>query len=305
MPKNFVQQLDRLLELVEQGDTQKALELLDDALNQGVPAEQFVVDLVEYFRSLLFLQHDLGKESLLGYSPESFSREAVDGLNPAQVERAIEILLELYRNLRFSLNQRFELELVVARLSHIGRYIPNQDILDQIRKIRASIASGVSTEVPVASAAADSGQRSIHPAQNAEAGASIVESEITADTSVSRDTPREDTTTQGDPCRRVVEAVRRKKLALASAMDKAYTMTLEGGIFRLVYQKGDRYSGEKVTSDRRAVEQATAEVLGKATQLEVAYVDAVAEDTATDQPVLDETVEIVKRVFKGQVVEGE
>ncbi len=135
-----LEQLNGLAAAFLAGDGKAALEMLAKILEQGVAVEQLVVDLAEYFRSLLFLQQGLGREGLLGYSPESFLKDAVEQLTPAQVERAIELLLELHRNLRFSLNPRFELELVVSRLARLPGFIAPEDILAQIRKLRGEMA---------------------------------------------------------------------------------------------------------------------------------------------------------------------
>ena len=45
----------------------------------------------------------------------------LDSLSAAQIEKSIELLLGLYRNIRFSLNQRFELELLLSRLRSLTR----------------------------------------------------------------------------------------------------------------------------------------------------------------------------------------
>ncbi len=155
--------LDQLNELAaafvaEDGKT--ALETLARILERGVAVEQLVVDLAEYFRCLLFLQQGLDREGLLGYPPGAFLKEAVESLAPAQVERAIELLLELHRNLRFSLNQRFEVELVVSRLARLPRFVGPEELLAQIRRIRQDMIGGhAPAQAPAAAAAEAAGRQ--------------------------------------------------------------------------------------------------------------------------------------------------
>ena len=258
-------------------DAGGALEVADRILSNGVPVEQFVIDLVEYFRSVLFLQQGLGRESLLGYPPESFAVEVVQGLSPVQVEHAIGLLLELHRNLRHSLNPRFELELLASRLARIRTFIPPEEILERLQALRASL--GREAQAPVAG----------------QGPAAVREDEEDED---------EEGELELDQPRRVVEALRRDKLALASAMDKASGMELAGGMLRLTYLKSDRYSGDVVTSERVAVEAAASSVLARKIRVEVVYAEQPGKAARIPAP-KDEKVEIVKRVFKGQVLEGE
>ena len=69
-------------------------------LSGGVSIEQFCLDLAEYFRNVLFLKHGIRRQHLLGYPPDQFSAAVVDGLTSEQLEKAVELLLELYDRVR-------------------------------------------------------------------------------------------------------------------------------------------------------------------------------------------------------------
>jgi DNA polymerase-3 subunit gamma/tau len=296
-----LEQLNGLAAAFLAGDGKAALEMLAKILEQGVAVEQLVVDLAEYFRSLLFLQQGIGRESLLGYSPESFLKQAVAQLTPAQVERAIELLLELHRNLRFSLNPRFELELVVARLARLTGFIGPEDILAQIRRLRDEMAGGAAPGAP-APAAAPPARRSAPAAKAAAAAEEPDDAAGDEDPADSGDAAGagEPADARGQAARRVIETLRRKKPALASAMDKAEDVAVEEGRLRFTFKAAERYSVGMLNAERQAVEAAASEVLGRAVRLEVVTTDA---GTSAETRV-DEKVEMVKRVFKGQVVDG-
>ena len=72
--------IDELNEFVRpfaEGDPGKVLEQADAVLATGVSIEQFVADLAEYFRNLLFLKSGIAKDTLLGYAAEDFAQEVV------------------------------------------------------------------------------------------------------------------------------------------------------------------------------------------------------------------------------------
>ncbi len=274
-------------------DAKTALELLARILEQGVAIEQFVVDLAEYFRCLLFLQQGLGREGLLGYSPDAFLKEAVERLAPPQVERAIELLLELHRNLRYSLNQRFEVELVVSRLARLPRFLGPEDVLAHIRSIRKEMAGAATSGAAAAGAAG--GSAAAQPRPGAEPAREAGEAKPVGSAGAVPASGEE-------AARKLIDALRRKKPTLASALDKAERAAVEEGRLRFTFRAADRYAVGMLNAERHTVEALAAEVLGAPVRLEVATSE---NGPAADAPAaVDEKVEMVKRVFKGQLVDG-
>ena len=90
-------------------DAAAALLTLDTILQNGVSTEQFTVDCTNYLRSLLLIRQGITKEALIGQRSERFPQEVLTGWNAPQLERALYLFLQLFRDLRFSLNPRYEL----------------------------------------------------------------------------------------------------------------------------------------------------------------------------------------------------
>jgi hypothetical protein len=97
--------------------------------------------------------------------------------------------------------------------------------------------------------------------------------------------------------------VRREKLALAASLEKAEAWSLERGELRLVYRPKDRYPGVQVSRDREVVLRHAAEVFAgqPVTRLRVDY---SGEDPAGSAARNDQA-EMVKKIFRGEVVKGE
>lgn len=131
--------INRLAEACVQEQAAEALLQLDTILEQGVAIEQLVIDLAEYFRSILLLKQGINREALLGYSAERFSSIVVESLNSKQIEQALSILLNVYRDIRYSLSPRFELETAISRLSWLRRWIAPSELKEQVDILRNSI----------------------------------------------------------------------------------------------------------------------------------------------------------------------
>lgn len=134
--------MNELVELMAVRDSAGVLNKCDYILTTGVSIEQFIVDIVEYFRNLLFLSYGITKESLLGCSSDRFSKTCVDSFTVVQLEHGVDLILKLYKDIRYSVNPRFELELLLSRLSTLTDYISNDEILEKIKLIKESISGG-------------------------------------------------------------------------------------------------------------------------------------------------------------------
>jgi DNA polymerase-3 subunit gamma/tau len=117
-------------------------EALDAILSRGVSPEQVVLDAVEYCRALLLLKNGIDRESLLGASPEAYSPRVLAALGSEQIERALGELLDLYRDIRFTVDPRFELELATARLARLPSYVPVTELARTVASLKKRLTSG-------------------------------------------------------------------------------------------------------------------------------------------------------------------
>lgn len=124
----------------------EALKLANDILNKGVSVEQFLTDLAEYFRNLLLIKSGVANEAVLGYSPHMFAQNALDTYTIAQLQAAMSWIFDLYRDMRYSVNPRFELELLLAKLCQLMYWIAPQEIVKQVHNLRAQLTG----ETPIA-----------------------------------------------------------------------------------------------------------------------------------------------------------
>jgi len=128
-----------------QGDSKAALCALDEILERGVSPEQLCSEAAEYCRSLLLIKSGIDKPSLLGAPVSAYDSAALEAFDAEKLERALAGLLDLYRNLRFTVDPRFELELAVAKLCRLDDYVSPTELALAVAALKRYVAGGAST----------------------------------------------------------------------------------------------------------------------------------------------------------------
>ena len=137
-----VDRINRIAEACAAKNSLAALDALDETLQNGVSVEQFTVDMADYFRNLLLIKSGITREALLGQSAGRFSPAVLEAWSPVQIERALGLMLQLYRDIRYSLDPRFELELAVSRLSWIGDYMSTAEMKTALERAQNLLLKG-------------------------------------------------------------------------------------------------------------------------------------------------------------------
>lgn len=265
-----IEEINDVGKLLVDGELKDVLEKTSDLLDTGISVEQFVIDLAEYFRNLLFIKSGISKQALLSYPVESFSKDILEALSLEQLEKATEMVLELFRNLKFSLNQRFELELLLGRLKRLDELITPAEIIESLKKIKASISGQVET----------------------------VEFAAEADVSGLED-KRNDADSKF--WEELIISLKKEKLALASSLQKVESWKLKSNELILYFKGKNKFSGEMVGKEKDTVTRKAASILDSEIKLTVSYLEDIKKGKGEE----DKSVEIVKKVFRGEIVKGD
>jgi DNA polymerase-3 subunit gamma/tau len=250
-------------------------------LAKGIAIEQFVIDFAEYMRNILLLKHGIKKDSILGHSISDFPLPLIEKISAFQVEFAVEILLNLFRNLRYSLNQKYELELVMSKLSYLTSMISQKDILSEIYSIKKELFSL---------------------------------SDEQSDT-ISEECPNDDINTlvnrpddNKNDINILEELIRHlhthQKLALASALEKVELWKLEGNELCLEFDTKNKFQGEIVKKDRKEVIEHVSTLISKPIKLNV-IIKEIMKDETTGTNDRDDRIEVLKTIFNGKEIKGE
>ena len=120
----------------------KAIEVLSSLFEAGVSPEQIVKDSADFFRTILLYKTGIRRPSLLGVAEEDIPKELVDALSKEQIEAALKAEMDLYRDMRYSISPRFEIELMISRLSSLPSLVSGESLMEEIKKMREGIAEG-------------------------------------------------------------------------------------------------------------------------------------------------------------------
>ncbi len=142
--------LNELCEICVAGESACALEKLDAILQGGVSIEQFISNFTDYLRSLLLIKSGITKEALIGQSAERFSAKVLEAWNVQKIERGLSLLLNLYRDIRYSLSPRYEVDLALSRLCGLSQYVSNQDVQLAVEQAKNLLMGSASENAPVA-----------------------------------------------------------------------------------------------------------------------------------------------------------
>ncbi|MGI6437716.1 MAG: DNA polymerase III subunit gamma/tau [Sphaerochaeta sp.] len=125
-----------------EGNTQTALLAMHSLINAGVSVEQTIKDLAQFYRSLLFMRSQITDEAILGVQSDRVPLALRTAYSTEQLEAALELLLATYREIRYSLNPRIELELAVSRLGELKSLRSNTALVKEIATLREELLSG-------------------------------------------------------------------------------------------------------------------------------------------------------------------
>ena len=162
-----VDRLNSVFEACAQAQTTQALGFIDEFLQNGISIEQLISNSADYLRSLLLIKNGVTKESLLGNSVERYSKVVLEKWNPIQLERALSIFLQLYRDIRYSLSPRYEIELTFSRLCWLSEYVSNAEVKKAIDAAKGLLGGAGGVAAPAVAAPVEASAPVEAPASSA------------------------------------------------------------------------------------------------------------------------------------------
>lgn len=255
--------LNGVAQAIARRDVPATLTAFDRALTRGVAVDHFLAELVEYFRSVLFIRHGLDRDAWLSAPAAAFPREVVDALSVEQAEKAVELLLAAQRNLKGALNERCEVELALSRLAELDRLITPAEVLERLRELQAAVGAtdGAPTAARATAAAAPPRSPASAPTSapagiaRASAPAAVADDAGAGGGAGEPDEPV-DAGDTGDPNRQAVAVLRRRRPPVASALERAVSIERSGDRLRVTFRRQDRYAAGTVGQETAAIASA-------------------------------------------------
>ncbi len=144
-----VDSINNLITFVSNEQGEQALLLLEQLLDSGISVEQCIKDIASYFRALLLIKRNITNESILGMQKKSISPQIIEKYSEEQLEAALQYFLQLYKEVRYSISPRFELELAVSKLLNLHNMASSATLVKQIKALKGSLTDSSEINVTV------------------------------------------------------------------------------------------------------------------------------------------------------------
>ena len=130
--------LDSLREValaLETADTGRMLSIVDELESNGRSLHHFCRELARYFRNLLVTKIAGRETRLISASAPEQQRmaETASRFSEDDLTRYLQLMLEVYKDLQFSLQPRLHVEIGLLRLVHAGRLVPIEEALSALQ----------------------------------------------------------------------------------------------------------------------------------------------------------------------------
>ena len=303
-------QVASLISTAVRGDRKGALELFSSIIAKGVSVEQCVRDFSEFFRTLLLVKQGIESEELLNIRKEDIPDGLLESLSTDQIEAALRYLMQCYREIRYSLSPRFEVEIFISRLASLTHLATPEELVSKLEALKDDIAKGKATVVkevrqatlqpsstaaPPAASPADMQEKTgpFEPTAIAEEGEESVQEETS-------DAPQEPEARE-DYTAFLPDLVRAAHdsgiFALGNCMEEVQEARIVDGVLCLYTESA--YSHKVLNDNIQATSGIVSAVTGYTGRVNVLRREARQED---HNPLLDK----LAKAFRGQIViEGE
>ena len=270
-----LESLEQVSEALAAGDSRRMLEVVDELERNGHNLQHFARELARYFRNLLVARIAGADTRLIAASAAQRQRlaEIANRFSEEDLTRYLSLSLDLFKDLQFSLQPRFHLEIGLVRLVQAGRLQPIEEAL-------AGLAPSTPAPLPPAPGPRPPAPRTgpspfeldrvkksaARPPEPQNSGANALAPQ-----------PEPAPITAGDPRERLFQLLHERNQAhLADAVEHA-ALTLSGGDLNVVAPKS--YS---LYFRDRAFEDAVREAFGRA--LRVRFTAGEAEALTSPDP---------------------
>ena len=123
--------LQMVSQALQEADSRKMLEVVQELDRNGLNLQHFCRELARYFRNLLVAKIT-GKETKLIGAPAAEQvrmRETASGFSEEDLTRYLQLTLDVFKDLQYSLQPRLHLEIGLLKLVHVGKLLPIEQAL--------------------------------------------------------------------------------------------------------------------------------------------------------------------------------
>ncbi len=139
-----LESLHEVSRALEDGDSRRMIEIVEELERNGRNLQHFCRELARYFRNLLVVKIVGAPSRLIAASEAEQARlaEIAQAFSEEDLTRYLQITLDIFRDLQYSIQPRLHMEIGLLKLVHAGRLLPIEEAL--------AMAGGGGDETPAA-----------------------------------------------------------------------------------------------------------------------------------------------------------
>lgn len=299
--------ISNIVEKTLQGKSEETLSAIAKLFEDGVSADQIVKDSAEFFRTLLLYSAGIRRPEILGAALSDIPENITSLLTREQIEAALKAFLDLYRDLRYSLSPRYEIELLFTRLSALPGLVSKEEIVRRMEELKKGVVSGsvVVKTAPLPSipmekktpiAKADEKQREIADQQPINVSIAPSAPPAEAEEENEEEEANGDLTITPDVFPSIAEALRKMgKISSARYITSIDRIEKDdNGFFIFIISKPLAFNTLK--NDEKSIEKATASALEEEVHIKLRF-----EEKEKDEEVFSEQMKALRAFFGGNL----
>ncbi len=184
--------LGAVTEGLQAGDTKRMLDIVQELERNGAHLQHYTRELARYFRNLLVAKIAGTPSRLIAASPEEQTKLAAtaDAFTEQDLTRYLQLTLDIYKDLQYSLQPRLHLELGLLRLVHAGKLVKIEEAIAALGPGSAPLAGPPKSNPPAPSRPSPQTQRAAPPAVSSASAATHTPASTLAAPSSQSSTPR-------------------------------------------------------------------------------------------------------------------
>ena len=316
-----------LLDAMREAAPARVLDVVSQAVDEGVDIEEFVYGLVELLRHLLFAKIQGGTDELdMAEDARQRCGELAAAMEVEDLLRMMQSLLDLEADIKRSVQPRFRVEIALVHLALMGRSVDVGELLRRLQSLEGAAPRPAASPPP----RGRSEQVAPPPPSNPnEQAASPPPSSFNEQAAPPLPNDYSEQAAPPPPAQRqvaapdessnnaanlnidqvrttwneLVNAVRAIKPSLAHFLNGATLVGLEGHVLKLGFGEDDRFAMNQVINNRESVEEIAEAKYGRRLRLEaVVKKDDQPAPQAASQPESDPTLRSVLDTFDGELV---
>jgi DNA polymerase-3 subunit gamma/tau len=145
-----LESLEKVTQALARGDSRSMLEVVDELERNGQNLQHFSRELSRYFRNLLVTRVAGADTRLVAASAAQREKlgQIAGGFSEEDLTRYLQLSLDLFKDLQYSLQPRFHLEIGLVRLVQAGRLLPIEQALAGLGPLARTSTAAPAPQAP-------------------------------------------------------------------------------------------------------------------------------------------------------------